>query len=142
MITRPVSSTKVLEDCAWLCASWATMYKDMTTRRVVRMPFASILPTWRKTLIASRQPTTRLPVMESSPKNHNLLEGWAKEDARYVVALATQAQVGQTINARNAELLLRRFASHPLSEVKKLGRAIYEQISSIAPSTKSGFVYL
>jgi len=74
------------------------------------------------------------PELTRDPKKHNLLEGWAKEDARYIVALATQAQVGQTINARNAELLLRRFASHPLSEVKKLGRAIYEQISSIAPS--------
>jgi len=74
------------------------------------------------------------PGLAKDPKKHNLLEGWAKEDARYIVALATEAQVGQTINARNAELLLRRFASHPLSEVKKLGRAIYEQISSIAPS--------
>jgi len=74
------------------------------------------------------------PELAKDPKNHNLLEGWAKEDARYIVALATETQVGQTINARNAELLLRRFASHPLSEVKKLGQAIYKQISSIAPS--------
>ena len=74
------------------------------------------------------------PELARDPKKHSLLEGWAKEDARYIVALATETQVGQTINARNAELLLRRFASHPLSEVKKLGRAIYEQISSIAPS--------
>lgn len=74
------------------------------------------------------------PDLANDPKKHNLLEGWAKEDARYIVALATEAQVGQTINARNLELLLRRFASHPLSEVKKLGSAIYEQISPIAPS--------
>jgi len=74
------------------------------------------------------------PDLANDHKKHNLLEGWAKEDARYIVALATEAQVGQTINARNLELLLRRFASHPLSEVKKLGRVIYEQISPIAPS--------
>ncbi|MCP4653762.1 MAG: FAD-dependent thymidylate synthase [Candidatus Omnitrophica bacterium] len=67
-------------------------------------------------------------------KNHNLLEGWAKEDARYITALATQSQVGQTINARNLELVLRRFASHPLCEIKQLGRAIYEQIEPVAPS--------
>lgn len=67
-------------------------------------------------------------------KKHNLLEGWAKEDARYITALATASQVGQTINARNLELLLRRFASHPLAEVKELGRAIYRQISQVAPS--------
>ncbi len=67
-------------------------------------------------------------------KKHSLLEGWAKEDARYITSLATESQVGQTINARNLELLLRRFASHPLDEVRKLGQAIYEQISEIAPS--------
>jgi flavin-dependent thymidylate synthase len=72
--------------------------------------------------------------LASDPKKHNLLEGWAKEDARYITALATESQVGQTINARNLELLLRRFASHPLSEVKTLGRVIYDQIVQVAPS--------
>lgn len=67
-------------------------------------------------------------------KNHTLLEGWAKEDARYITSLATESQVGMTINARNLELLLRRFASHPLKEIKDLGRAIYEQIVNVAPS--------
>lgn len=72
--------------------------------------------------------------LAKDPKNHNLLEGWAKEDARYITALATEAQVGQTINARNLELLLRRFASHPLSEIKGLGGMIYDEISEVAPS--------
>ncbi|MBU0571179.1 MAG: FAD-dependent thymidylate synthase [Candidatus Omnitrophica bacterium] len=72
--------------------------------------------------------------LAADPKNHNLLEGWAKEDARYITALATESQVGQTINARNMELLLRRFASHPLAEVRALGCALYEKISDVAPS--------
>jgi len=72
--------------------------------------------------------------LAQNPKKHNLLEGWAKEDARYITALATESQVGQTINARNLELMLRRFASHPLDEVKKLGRVIYDQIAEVAPS--------
>ena len=67
-------------------------------------------------------------------KNHNLLEGWAKEDARYITALATESQVGQTVNARTLELMLRRFASHPLSEIKTLGRSIYGEICKVAPS--------
>lgn len=67
-------------------------------------------------------------------RKHNLLEGWAKEDARYITSLATESQVGMTVNARNLELILRRFASHPLDEVKDLGRAIYEQIAEVAPS--------
>ena len=72
--------------------------------------------------------------LASDPKNENLLEGWAKEDARYITALATEAQVGQTINARNLELLLRRFASHPAAEIKEIGKKLYEQVSEVAPS--------
>ncbi|MBP7088172.1 MAG: FAD-dependent thymidylate synthase [Candidatus Omnitrophica bacterium] len=72
--------------------------------------------------------------LATNPKNHSLLEGWAKEDARYITALATKSQVGQTINARNLELLLRRFASCPLEEIKTLGKVIYKKISGVAPS--------
>ena len=72
--------------------------------------------------------------LAADPRKHVLLEGWAKEDARYITALATESQVGQTINARTLELLLRRFASHPLAEVKKLGRMIYDEIADVAPS--------
>ena len=74
------------------------------------------------------------PELAGNQKNHNLLEGWAKEDARYITSLATESQAGQTINARNFELLLRRFSSHPLMEVRDLGKALYEQISEVAPS--------
>ncbi|MFH1798985.1 MAG: FAD-dependent thymidylate synthase [Candidatus Omnitrophota bacterium] len=74
------------------------------------------------------------PDLACDPKQHSLLEGWAKEDARYITALATESQVGQTINARNLELLLRRFASHPLCEVRELGRMLYKKIADVAPS--------
>lgn len=72
--------------------------------------------------------------LASDERNHNLLEGWAKEDARYITALATESQVGQTVNARTLELMLRRFASSPLEEIKSLGRAIYSEVSEVAPS--------
>ncbi len=74
------------------------------------------------------------PDLAADPKKHNLLEGWAKEDARYITSLATESQVGQTINARSLELLLRRFASHPLAEVRDLGRVLYDEIADVAPS--------
>jgi len=70
----------------------------------------------------------------ADPKKHNLLEGFAKEDARYITSLATESQVGVTVNARILELMLRRFASHPLAEVKNLGRSIYDIVSPVAPS--------
>lgn len=74
------------------------------------------------------------PDLAAKRKNRSMLEGWAKEDARYVTSLATEAQVGMTVNARNLELLLRRFASHPLLEVQKLGRMIYKEVYEVAPS--------
>lgn len=67
-------------------------------------------------------------------KNHNLLEGWAKEDARYITSLATQGQLGLTVNARNLELLIRRFAGSPYSEVKQVGAELYRLAKEVAPS--------
>jgi flavin-dependent thymidylate synthase len=72
--------------------------------------------------------------LASDPANRSTLEGWAKEDARYVISLATEAQLGMTINARNLELMLRRSASHPLKEVKDYGNRLYDVTKHIAPS--------
>jgi len=63
-----------------------------------------------------------------------LLENQAKEDARYILSLATQTQLGATINARNLELIIRRFASHHLLEINELGRKLFGLVKRIAPS--------
>ncbi len=63
-----------------------------------------------------------------------LLEGIAKEDARYILSLATQGQVGITINARNLEHLFRRFNLSPRQEVRKLSEKLYALVMPIAPS--------
>ncbi len=70
----------------------------------------------------------------ADPKNRTLLEGWAKEDARYVISLATETQLGMTINARNLELMLRRLAAHPLAEAQEYSRKLYEVTKEVAPS--------
>jgi flavin-dependent thymidylate synthase len=67
-------------------------------------------------------------------KNHNLLEGWAKEDARYITSLATEGQLGLTVNARNLELMLRRFASNQYAEVREIGKELYRLATAVAPS--------
>jgi flavin-dependent thymidylate synthase len=72
--------------------------------------------------------------LAANPKNHPVLEGWAKEDARYAVSLATEGQVGLTINARNLELLLRRFAAKRLAELRELNEKIYRLAKDVAPS--------
>ncbi|HDQ03730.1 MAG TPA: FAD-dependent thymidylate synthase [Deltaproteobacteria bacterium] len=66
--------------------------------------------------------------------NKSLLEGWAKEDARYVISMATQTQLGMTINTRNLELMLRRLAALPLAEAQEYGQKLYEATKNIAPS--------
>ena len=68
------------------------------------------------------------------PANRSMLEGWAKEDARYTIALATETQLGMTINARNLELMLRRLAALPIAEAQEYSRNLYTATKDIAPS--------
>ncbi|MDR1323984.1 MAG: FAD-dependent thymidylate synthase, partial [Candidatus Margulisbacteria bacterium] len=72
--------------------------------------------------------------LAAAPQNKNLLEGWAKEDARYITSLSVGAQAGLTLNARNLEKMLRRFASHSLQEIRDLGAGLHALVRDIAPS--------
>ena len=72
--------------------------------------------------------------MAKNPKKHSILDGWAKEDARYVTSLATQGQLGMTANARNLEFLIRRFSSKNLAELKEFNQKIYSLAKDVAPS--------
>jgi flavin-dependent thymidylate synthase len=72
--------------------------------------------------------------LAENPANKSLLESWAKEDARYVISLATQTQLGMTINARNLELMLRRLAALPLAEAQEYSKKLYAATKDIAPS--------
>jgi len=69
-----------------------------------------------------------------SVPGQKLVEGWAKEDARYILSLATSGQVGMTINARNLEHLFRRFRLSPREEVRKLAEKLFALVLPIAPS--------
>ncbi|HVP91590.1 MAG TPA: FAD-dependent thymidylate synthase [Terriglobales bacterium] len=69
-----------------------------------------------------------------NPRNHAVLDGWAKEDARYVVSLATEGQLGLTINGRNLELLIRRFAALESEEVRELNARLFALAREAAPS--------
>jgi flavin-dependent thymidylate synthase len=70
----------------------------------------------------------------AEPRNHAILDGWAKEDARYAVSLATEGQLGLTVNARNLELMIRRFAAKGLEEIRELNARLYELAKGVAPS--------
>ncbi len=62
------------------------------------------------------------------------IEGRAKEDARYVLSMATQTQMGMTINARSMEHLLKRLYALHFNEAKNLADILHEQVRNIAPS--------
>ena len=72
--------------------------------------------------------------LSRSAAGQKLVEGWAKEDARYILSLATSGQVGMTINARNLEHLFRRFRFSPRAEVRLLAEKLYALVLPIAPS--------
>ena len=61
-------------------------------------------------------------------------EGIAREDARYAMPLATAAQLGMTVNARELEYMIARLSAHPLSELQKLSGMLYKKAKVIAPS--------
>ena len=61
-------------------------------------------------------------------------EGVAKEDARYVMPLATSAQLGMTVNARELEYMVSRLSAHDLSELRALAERLSESAKEIAPS--------
>lgn len=76
----------------------------------------------------------KYPEQIEKKSERKVVEGWAKEDARYILSLATEGQVGLTINARNLEHLFRRFALSQRAEVREIGNIIYKQVEKIAPS--------
>lgn len=58
----------------------------------------------------------------------------AKEDARYILPMATKTQMGMTINARSLENLLRRLAKTNYLEAKELHSLIMQNVAPITPS--------
>ncbi|MBN1572315.1 MAG: FAD-dependent thymidylate synthase [Deltaproteobacteria bacterium] len=74
------------------------------------------------------------PDLAEDKRGKVTLDGWAKEDARYVVPLATLTQMGMTANARVLEMTLRRLSASGLNEAVELSKTIYDAVSPYAPS--------
>lgn len=61
-------------------------------------------------------------------------QGIAKEDARYLMPLATSAQFGMTLNARELEYMASRLACHPLKEVREFSAGLTKIAHKTTPS--------
>ena len=69
-----------------------------------------------------------------SINDQKVIDNFAKEDARYITSLAIKSNLGATINARNLELMLRRFASYELTEIRELGKKLFALTEKVSPS--------
>jgi len=67
-------------------------------------------------------------------RSSGLKKDEAKEDARYVLPLATACQMGMTVNARELELMVRRLSCHPFAEVRMIASRLLELVMEAAPS--------
>jgi len=76
----------------------------------------------------------RLKDYYSGKELRNYVEGYAKEDARYALSLATTSQMGATINARNLEYMISKLNSNNLREVRKFAQKLYCTVQGVAPS--------
>ena len=61
-------------------------------------------------------------------------EGTAQEDARYLMPLATAAQFGMTVNARELEYVIGKLAAHPLEELREISKRLSKASRKVAPS--------
>lgn len=70
----------------------------------------------------------------ATKSGQNMVEGWAKEDARYMVALATECQLGFSCNSRNLEYIIRKLKYSRLAEVRQLSKELYDKAVAVVPS--------
>jgi flavin-dependent thymidylate synthase len=72
--------------------------------------------------------------MISKKNGKRTVEGWAKEDARYIVSMATESQFGMSVNARSLENILRQLGNSELWECRELSKKLYALVKDISPS--------
>jgi thymidylate synthase ThyX len=93
--------------------------------------FAAYQRTTAAVLDSLRQ---RVPRPESMKEDAygRTLKARAFDVARYLLPLATNTSLGQIVNARTLETQVSRLLSHPLAEVRELGRKLREAASGAA----------
>ncbi len=75
---------------------------------------------------------TELTEMLEKDLNHD--PSLSAEDARYVLPLCTNTQMGMTVNARNLEKILQQAASSDFDEFILFGQKLFSVIDGVAPS--------
>ncbi|MCK4654784.1 MAG: FAD-dependent thymidylate synthase [Candidatus Cloacimonetes bacterium] len=86
------------------------------------------------TLAAKARTASQKGISDKMNRHKNTLEGWAKEDARYALSLATQAQLGLSFNARTLEHAIRTMRFSELAETRELSQKLFNVTKEVAPS--------
>lgn len=73
-------------------------------------------------------------VSDKMNREKNILEGWGKEDTRYALSMATEAQIGTSFNARTLEHVIRVLRNSDLEETRDLAQQFYDVTKVVAPS--------
>ena len=97
--------------------------------KLTRYQFESNPELSEKARIATEKGTS-----DKMNQTKNTLEGWAKEDARYALSLATQAQLGMSFNARTLEHAIRIMHHSELAECRELSQKLFDVTKEVAPS--------
>ncbi|MFH1211339.1 MAG: FAD-dependent thymidylate synthase [Candidatus Woesearchaeota archaeon] len=71
---------------------------------------------------------------DNPEKQATVIENLGKEDARYVLPLATKVQLGMTTNGRLLETMITRLRSSRIAEQREIGEKLNELVDGIAPS--------
>jgi len=75
-----------------------------------------------------------LGIFDKKDRQAATIEGLGKEDARYTLPMATLAQLGMTISARNLEVLITSLRSSNVAEFQDIGEALFKPVDGFAPS--------
>ena len=72
--------------------------------------------------------------LSKDPKKHNLLDGWAKEDARYVLPSATTTQMIVSMNAHSLiDFFVRRLCTRAQLEITILAEEMLNEVKKVSP---------
>jgi flavin-dependent thymidylate synthase len=106
---------------------------DSACREVFEATVGRLFTGYNELFVALRKHHQKVsaPATKSAQR---AIENRSKEDARYVLPLATTGQLGMTINARTLESMVRRMKGSRLAEVRKLGLTLEEAVQEIVPS--------
>ena len=72
--------------------------------------------------------------ISTDSKEYKNIINFAKEDARYILPLATLTQLGMTINARSLEKIIRKLSADKIKESQQLAKKLFEVVHGYAPS--------